>query len=348
MKQFLLIGGAGFIGSELQKVIDPRTITVYDKFTSISHSTNTLRQSANSGAEVVVGDVCNRDDVESFVRTSPAPEGLLYLAAETGTGRSLYNCHLNANVNVAGLANVLDMLAKYEKFPKRIVLTSTRAVYGEGPYRNKDTSEIYYPAPRSRAQLDAGTFEFPNSAPIAANASQHTPRPVNVYGSTKLAQEHLLLNWAQSFGIPLYIFRLQNVYGAGQSLSNPYTGVLIHFIRQLKAGNSIHIFEKGGITRDFVHVSDVARLLKLGLLGDGTPGIYDCGSATRVALEDVAEILRKIVDGPPIICTTEYRLGDVRHATADITETLRHFNWQPEISLTSGLEDLFSWAYSQL
>ena len=179
----------------------------------------------------------------------------------------------------------LDEMTRRKVFPKRLVIASTRAVYGEGPYRRPADGAVVYPDQRSKADLEAGRFEFDNMIPLDMDAIEHMPKPSSVYGTTKLAQESLLIHWARSFEIPSYTFRLQNVYGGGQSLSNPYTGVLIHFMKQVALGKDVLIYEQGGITRDFVHVSDVARILAAAVNGEGEPGVYDVGS----------ELLSKVV-----------------------------------------------------
>lgn len=339
MAEYLLVGGAGFIGSALIHKLGEDGVQVMDNFSPIIHDQNSVKDFIATGVDFIVGDVVSRDDIEHVLKDG-APKILVYLAAETGTGRSLYNCSLNARVNTLGLANVLDAMAARETFPERIVLTSTRAVYGEGPYRDLATGDTVYPLQRDKAALAADHFDFEGLAPLKMNCSAHTPNPNNIYGTTKLSQEHLLLNWASSFDVPLHIFRLQNVYGAGQSLTNPYTGVLIHFIKRAMANESTDIYENGGITRDFVHVDDVATLLAKAVKGDGPAGSYDCGSGVREELSNVAALIASCSSGPPPVLTNRYRLGDVRHACADITRIMADFDWSPQVSLEDGIADL--------
>jgi dTDP-L-rhamnose 4-epimerase len=338
VKRHLIVGGAGFIGTSLIDKIGAGDVTVFDSFSPIVHNPESIRDFVGLGAEFIVGDVSARHDLEELFENG-APETLVYLAAETGTGRSLYNCELNARVNTLGLAMLLDILSAKEAFPKRIILTSTRAVYGEGPYETADGATVY-PEPRSKEALSAGKFEFEGITPLKMNIAAHAAQPINIYGATKLSQEHLLKSWCSSFDIPLYLFRLQNVYGAGQSLTNPYTGVLIHFIKQALNGDPAMIFENGGITRDFVHVDDVARLLAEAADGRGEPGSYDCGSGIRDELFDVAALLAEAAGGPAPKLNDQYRLGDVRHACADIERTLATFNWKPQVTLKEGLDAL--------
>lgn len=343
----LLVGGAGFIGSTLVRELGPENTVVFDNFSPIVHTAESVRVFTQLGTDFVVGDVTDRGCVADFLGERGAPRTLVYLAAETGTGRSLENCTLNARVNTLGLATLLDAFSSLNAMPERIVLTSTRAVYGEGPYEAQG-GKVVYPRSRALSELESGSFEFDGLKPLAMDAELHFPKPMNVYGATKLSQENLLQSWAAAFDIPLYIFRLQNVYGAGQSLSNPYTGVLIHFIKQCIAGEPIQIFENGGITRDFVHVEDVAALLARAANGRGRPGTYDCGSGERIELEDVAAKLAQLDNAPPLERTNQYRRGDVRHAAASITRTIDEFGWRPKVSLDAGLSTLSRFVHSRV
>lgn len=346
MNRHLIIGGAGFIGTSLIDKLGADDTTIFDSLSPIVHDPASVRDFVSLGADFIVGDVSARYDLEELFEAG-TPETLVYLAAETGTGRSLYNCELNARVNTLGLAMVLDILSEKQAFPKRIILTSTRAVYGEGPYIDA-AGAISYPAPRAKDMLSAGNFEFEGMKPLAMNCAEHAPQPINIYGATKLSQEHLLKSWCASFDVPLFTFRLQNVYGAGQSLTNPYTGVLIHFIKQALSGQPAAIFENGGITRDFVHVDDVARLLAEAASGRGEPGSYDCGSGIRDELFDVAALLAEAAGGPAPVINDQFRIGDVRHACADIERTLATFDWKPEVALKDGLGALATFVRAKI
>lgn len=338
MEKTLIIGGAGFIGTRLFTDFGPENFTVFDNLSPIVHNKKSISDFVASGIDFIPGDVTLVDDVKALFEKG-VPENLVLLAAETGTGRSLHNCALNTRVNALGTALVLDALAALDQFPKRVVLTSSRAVYGEGPYRNR-TGELVYPDQRLEADLKAGKFEFDGLEPEDMSAQKHLPNPSNIYGSTKLCQENLVRNWAQSFNVDAYILRLQNVYGAGQSLTNPYTGVLIHFLRMLSQGNTVKIYENGGITRDFVHVADIASAINLSLEGKAPAGTYDIGSGERLTLEAVAAQICELTGGPaPEFCDL-YRLGDVRHAAADITAATSKLGWSPKVSLKDGLSGL--------
>ena len=149
------------------------------------------------------------------------------------------------------------------------MLTSSRAVYGEGPWRAADGS-VFEPAPRSHAQLAAAQWAHVDASgqpaiPLPADAATTHPNPSSVYGSTKLAQELVLRNWSASFSVPLSVFRLQNVYGPGQSPHNPYTGIITLFHRLASRGETLDVYEDGEINRDFVYIDDVVAALVAGI-----------------------------------------------------------------------------------
>jgi len=336
----VIVGGAGFIGSALIKEMEAKDVLVFDNFSSIVHTRSSITDFLALGVDFIVGDATSHDDLTALFDAT-TPEVLVYLVAETGTGRSLFNIEMNARVNVLGLGMALDEMSRRDAFPKHVVIASTRAVYGEGPYQNTMDGSLVYPEQREKIALDEGRFEYDGMVPFDMNAGIHLPKPISVYGSTKLSQENILLNWARSFDIPCYAFRMQNVYGGGQSLSNPYTGVLIHFLNRLAASEDVLVYENGGITRDFVHVSDVARVFSDAISGEGKPGIYDIGSGVRSDLFDVAAELSDIAGGrTPEICDA-YRQGDVRHACADISKVTEIFDWIPQIGLSDGLRDVY-------
>ncbi|MEM7239125.1 MAG: NAD-dependent epimerase/dehydratase family protein [Pseudomonadota bacterium] len=338
MNRTLIIGGAGFIGSRYVRDFGAGDVTVFDNLSPIVHNRASIAEFIASGVDFIPGDVTQPEDVAALFERG-VPENLLLLAAETGTGRSLHNCALNTRVNALGTALVLDALSRAGTFPRRIVLTSSRAVYGEGPYRD-GTGRTVYPDQREETDLKAGRFEFDGLAPQAMAAAAHLPNPSNIYGTTKLAQESLVRNWARSFGVSSYVLRLQNVYGAGQSLTNPYTGVLIHFLRNLRKAEPVLIYEQGGITRDFVHVGDIAQAIDLAFSGSAAPGVYDIGSGERVALETVAGEICTLTGGPAPAFCDRYRLGDVRHAAADITAAHKALGFEPRVPLADGLSEL--------
>ena len=185
----------------------------------------------------------------------------MHLAAETGTAQSLSESTRHGMVNVVGTTQLLDSLTRAGHVPGHFVLTSSRAVYGEGVWRNADGS-TFQPGLRTHAQLEAGKWDHGDGAAHVPNTVAGThPNPINVYGATKLAQEQILSAWTGSHDTRLSVLRLQNVYGPRQSLSNPYTGIVSLFSRLAREGESIPLYEDGDITRDFVYIDDVVSAL---------------------------------------------------------------------------------------
>lgn len=338
MNKILIIGGAGFIGQKLISILDKKDVTIFDNLSPIVHNKESISRFIDMGVDYIVGDITNDYDVDMLF-SGNMPEVVINLAAETGTGRSLYNCKLNVSVNDYGWAGILDKIARKKEKPKKLIITSSRAVYGEGPYTN-NLGDLIYPKQRLYSDLLNHKFEYKDLSPVPMCAEEHMSNPSNVYGITKYCQESLAENWAKSFNIKYVILRLQNVYGGGQSISNPYTGVLVHFINALKKGERIQIYENGGITRDFIHVIDVANVIEKSINEDVESGVYDIGYGDRIKLDAIAKKLSKIIGGKdPVICDL-FRLGDVRHACANIAIAKNKLNWKPLINIDKGLNEL--------
>jgi dTDP-L-rhamnose 4-epimerase len=293
--------------------------------------------------ELVIGDVTLRETWDRLLQTVN-PTAVIHLAAETGTGQSLTEATRHANVNVVGTTQMLDALARHGAFPSRIILCSSRAVYGEGAWKSAETGEIHYPGQRSRAQLERQEWDFPGLTSLPSAAANTQPRPTSVYGATKLAQEHIVRTWALSFGVAASILRLQNVYGPGQSLDNSYTGVVALFGRLAREGKSIPVYEDGEITRDFVFIDDVADAI-CRVVGAGTRSDepYDIGSGQSTSILKLSELVARIYSAPPPQITGQFRNGDVRHASCDTSRSCAELGWKPHWPLERGLAALCRW-----
>lgn len=250
-------------------------------------------------------------------------------------------------VNVVGTTRMLDAFVRTGRHPQRIVLSSSRAVYGEGAWLDAE-GQPHYPGQRDLAMLEAGTWDFPGLSATAMDASRVSPAPVSVYGATKLSQEHILSSWTKSFGVELAVLRLQNVYGPGQSLTNPYTGIMSLFCRMAMGGRSIPLYEDGQVRRDFVLIDDVAAAIVAAVTAARVPGEpVDIGSGQTQTIATAAELIAEHYGAPAPHVTGQFRNGDVRHAWADVTAAASGLGWQPRFTLADGVERLATWIDAQ-
>jgi dTDP-L-rhamnose 4-epimerase len=249
----------------------------------------------------------------------------------------------HAAVNVLGMAQMLDAFVRHAAVPEQVLLTSSRAVYGEGAWAD-GSGALSYPGQRSSAMLEAGQWDFPGLTATPFEASRVKPTPTSVYGSTKLAQENVLTSWCLALGVDPVLLRLQNVYGPGQSLTNPYTGIVPLFARLARAGESIPVYEDGQIVRDFVFIDDVAAAVLAGLRA--TPDAarpWDIGSGVGTSILQLAELVASIYGAPEPRITGQYRNGDVRAASCDITASTAALGWAPQVEVVDGVRRLCAW-----
>ena len=244
----LVTGGAGFIGCAISASLKSQfdRVVAVDNMHPQIHPTELRPAMLDPALELVKGDVTMLETWDALL-PGFKPNTVIHLAAETGTGQSLTEGTRHANVNVVGTTQMLDAFVRHDAMPRRVVLTSSRAVYGEGAWADK-AGKVSYPGQRSRAMLEAKQWDFPGLTCLPFEAMRTEPRPTSIYGATKLTQELVLRVWALSFGVEIGVLRLQNVYGPGQSLSNPYTGIVSLFARLAKAGNVIPVYEDGNLS----------------------------------------------------------------------------------------------------
>jgi dTDP-L-rhamnose 4-epimerase len=318
----LITGGCGFIGSGfVQRCVGAgHRVVIADYLHPQVHPDASAVDSLPDGVEHHPIDVTDAPAMDAIVRATH-PDTVVHLAAETGTGQSLTESSRHGRVNVVGTTNLLDACTRADHIPERIVLTSSRAVYGEGAWRDEDDRSVFYPPQRSPLDLAGGRWDPPapsggGATPLANRAGHTEPRPTNIYAATKLAQEHLIMAWCTAMQSSARLLRLQNVYGPGQSPSNSYTGVLTYFAVRANAGETIAIYEDGDIGRDFVFVDDVVDELMAATTATGND-LCDVGSGVRSTIEQAAQIIAIAAGAPTPEITGEYRLGDVRSAWAD-------------------------------
>jgi dTDP-L-rhamnose 4-epimerase len=224
-----------------------------------------------------------------------------------------------------------------------MILSSSRAIYGEGAWRREDGS-VFYPGQRDREQFAQGVWDFPGAEALRVSAATTEPRPTSVYGATKLAQEHIMEAWARAYGARLGILRLQNVYGPGQSLINSYTGIVSLFVRLAKEAKSIPLYEDGLMRRDFIYIDDIAAAL-LAAIDTGPAGTtrFDIGTGEIATIRQVAEIISHRYGSPNPHVSAGFRHGDVRHASCDNSAALEQLSWSPRWTLDRGLNALCDW-----
>ena len=346
----LVTGGAGFIGcavsASLARQFD--RVVAIDNLHPQVHPQRQRPAALDRKVELVVGDVTDPkvwDDVLEDVE----PRAILHLAAETGTGQSLLEATRHAHVNVTGTTTMLDALARHRRVPERIVLASSRAVYGEGAWRRRDRDIVFYPGQRTRAQLERREWDFPGLEPLPFSAATTDPRPTSVYGATKLAQEHVLRAWACALGVNAIVLRLQNVYGPGQSLHNPYTGICSLFARLAREGETVPVYEDGRIVRDFVYIGDVAAAIGSALRKTDAPAhAYDIGSGSATTIEQLAQLIASLYGAPTPRINGAFRHGDVRHAACTIERSIAELGWTPRVRLNDGIRRLCAWIDDQL
>jgi dTDP-L-rhamnose 4-epimerase len=344
----LITGGAGFIGCAASKLLSKKfdRIVALDNLHPQVHPTGTRPSALDASVDFVKDDVTEH---RTWDRLLPdfKPSTVIHLAAETGTGQSLTEGTRHAHVNVVGTTQMLDAFVRHDCIPARVVLTSSRAVYGEGAWSDAN-GRITYPGQRSRAMLEAGQWDFPGLTCLPFEATRTDPRPTSIYGATKLTQEMVLRAWALSFGVEIGLLRLQNVYGPGQSLSNPYTGIVSLFARLAKSGKTLPVYEDGEIIRDFVFIDDVAAAVLRMATGPIPSDIaYDIGSGEANSILKLAQMIAGIYGAPEPVVNGAFRNGDVRAASGDITRAKAELSWTPQWSTKRGVAELCAWVDRQ-
>ncbi|ROH97596.1 NAD-dependent epimerase/dehydratase family protein [Chryseobacterium daecheongense] len=356
MKNILITGGAGFIGSKLSLQLKKKgyEITVIDNLSSQIHGKNPetdspLYKSIVGQVNFINGDVVRPEDWEKAIK---GQDVIVHLAAETGTGQSMYQIEKYTSVNVSGTAKMLDLLVNKPHHVKKVIIASSRAVYGEGKYLHPELGLIY-PKPRNVEEMRKGHFEiqYPDGQFLKALPTDEESKihPTSIYGITKYTQEQMVMTACSSMGVAPVAVRFQNVYGEGQSLLNPYTGILSIFSSQILNGNDINVFEDGKESRDFIHVDDAVEAVVKCIENDAADGeVFNVGTGIPTDVITVAENLKKFYNRDfEINVSGQFRLGDIRHNFADISKIKSRLNFQPRISFEEGIGKFTNWVLQQ-
>jgi dTDP-L-rhamnose 4-epimerase len=317
----LVTGGAGFIGSHLCERLhtDGHEVYVIDNLLPQVHgqdpkNTSETYLKVEQLSTCIIGDVCSRQTWIPLIGVEL--DAVVCLAAETGTAQSMFQAHSYCVTNITSIALLNDLIVSGQIRTKRVVLASSRSVYGD-------------------ADLDA------HGLPIATKETDRV-NPKSIYAITKLCQENLLFTGFKD--IEVNVLRFQNVYGPGQSLNNPYTGILSIFSVAINNNKDIQVFSDGMMSRDFVYISDVVDSIMLMLSGKADDReIYNVGFGERTTVLHVAKTLVEAYkSNVAIVLTGETLSGDVRHNFADISK-IKQLGYQPKVSFDQGVKQLVDW-----
>jgi dTDP-L-rhamnose 4-epimerase len=336
----LLTGGAGFIGRHVLHELLARghDVCVLDSLRPDVHADG--KTAPLEGAELIVGDVRDAATIDAALK---GVDAVLHLAAKVGLGVAISDMPDYASSNDVGTAELLAGMARIDL--KRLTLAGSMVAYGEGIGRCAEHGAVR-PGPRIESELQQGNFEPPCprcGRPLdAALVDEDVPvDPRNAYATSKVAQEFYAANWARLTGGSAGILRYHNVYGPGMPRDTPYAGVAAIFTAALKRGDAPKVFEDGRMRRDFVHVRDIATAT-VAVCEAHRDGVraFNVGSGTPRTVGDMALALAQALDGPLPVVTGGYRLGDVRHITADSSRLRRELGWKPQVAFQDGMADL--------
>lgn len=355
--RILITGGAGFIGSSLALglIDDGHEVTVLDSLSPQIHGPEPATDSPlfariDGRVRFVHGSVTSP---EAWAEALPGQEAIVHLAAETGTGQSMYEVRRYTDTNVGGTALMLDLLANERHSVRKVLVASSRALYGEGRYVDAGGA-VHHPGARRAHDMEAGRFglyhpetgEELRMVPTDESSRLH---PSSVYGVTKHTQEQLVMTLCPAIGVAATALRYQNVYGPGQSLSNPYTGILSIFSTRILHGRPISVFEDGEESRDFVFIDDVVRATAAALVDERADGeVFGIGSGVGTSVLTAARTLvRTFGREVPVEVTGAFRLGDIRHNVADLTKARELLGFEPRVDFATGMARFVEWVGTQ-
>ncbi len=352
----LISGGAGFIGSNLALkllnqgyqvvLLDNLSKQIHGENPEESYTYNLIKDKC----ELVVGDVTKFEDWEKAI---VGVDVIIHLAAETGTGQSMYEINKYVDTNIGGTSKMMEILTNKTNQVKKVIVAASRAVYGEGKFQCSEHG-IVYPISREDKDMSQGDFEVKcpicrQNVKMLATDEDSKLHPTSVYGHTKQSQEELCMIIGKSINLPVVAFRFQNVYGPGQSLKNPYTGILSIFSTQIKNGNDLNIFEDGLETRDFVYIDDITDAIILGIENEKANfESFNVGSGEKTDVLTVANTLReKYKSTININVSGNYRLGDIRHNLGDLTKIQTLLGYEPKVQFNKGISNFVDWVEKQ-
>lgn len=350
-ERVLVTGGAGFVGTHLVDALLARGahVRVLDNLDPQVHADRRAPSWLSKDAELRVADARDPDALGAALRDVDV---VYHLAAAVGVGQSMYRIADYVDTNANATARLLQILVDRRVSPRRLVVASSMSIYGEGLYLRPDGTPAER-VRRSQERLSRRQWE-----PVDADGGALSPRPTpedkpldptSVYALTKVDQERLALMIGEAYGIPTVALRFFNIYGPRQALSNPYTGVMAIFSSRLLNGKSPLIYEDGHQQRDFVSVHDVVDALLLAAEREEAVGrALNVGSGAAIEVVEVARTLARVlgVESEPRV-TGRYRVGDIRHCTADVGRARELLGYEPRVPLSEGLAELVDWIAAQ-
>ncbi len=355
-KNVLITGGAGFIGSHLAiRLLDlGYNVTVLDNLSRQIHGENPLQSPVylkiKDNVKFIKGDVTFHEDWLNALNNQDA---VIHLAAETGTGQSMYEIEKYCNTNILGTAKLWDILANSNRKVKKVIIASSRAIYGEGKYKCQ-LHGFVYPLTRRYDDMSKGDFNVKcpicfSNVELVSTSEDSKIHPISIYGFTKQAQEEISMIAGKSLGVKVVVLRYQNVYGPGQSLKNPYTGILSIFSTRFLQNKKVNIFEDGKESRDFVYIDDVVDATIMSLEKDGANyEIFNVGTGVSCDILSLVEKLKKNYNSSSeIFISGDFRMGDIRNNYADLTHINEKLGFKPSIDLDQGLKVFCEWVRSQ-
>lgn len=346
----LVTGGAGFIGSHLVNELLRlgHRVRVLDSFVPQVHGS--CPDELPADVELIKADVRDKSSIES------ALEGIdvvFHQAAEVGVGQSMYEIERYVGANTFGTATLLEALVNRRGTIKKLVVASSMSIYGEGAYLCDQCGTVAA-SPRPIGQLEKRDWELRCNECGSILAPTATPEtkpldPSSVYAVTKQDQEQLCIITGRAYGIPTVALRYFNVYGSGQALSNPYTGVAAIFSSRLLNGQPPVIFEDGLQSRDFTHVSDIVQANILAMESDAASfQPINVGTGRATSVRKMAELLAGglgLAIEPEVV--GRFREGDIRHCYADISRARSLLGYEPRVSVEEGIPMLLEWVSRQ-
>lgn len=353
MKKILITGGAGFIGSNVARILfkEGYDITILDNFLPQIHGDKKeLPEFLKDKVKLVVGDVADKELLYSVL---DGQDYVIHYAAETGTGQSMYEVSHYTNVNIQATANLCDYIINETHSIQTVIVASSRSIYGEGKYSSSEYGTVY---PNGRTfQNIKDSFEVTcpisgkHNLELKATDESSKINPSSFYGITKQVQEQMIILATQLKNINGYALRYQNVYGPGQSLKNPYTGILSIFTRLALQNENINVFEDGLESRDFVYIEDVVTAT-INCLSSNNKGqdILNVGSGIPITVLEVAnEIVSYLKSSSKILISGAFREGDIRHNFADLKLIKNKIGFEPQWDFKKGLHSYIDWVLKQ-